>query len=293
MSPMDVVRAVNNANLILPSGDVKIGPFDYTIFTNSQFRDDSRHQPHPAEDRRPLDGARVGDVGRAEDAHQIQNNIVDRRRPAVGLSAGDEAGRRHQHDRGGRRRQGSGRAGWSTCRKELKPKVVFDQSLFVKRAIETLLDEGGIGLALTALMVLVFLGSFRATVGGVPVDSAVGAGGDHRALHGRQLDQHDDPRRLRAGVLAADRQRGDRAREHLPPHGDGRVAGGGGREGRPGGRAGRAGRDADQLDRVLSGDVSLRREPLPVLGARAGRGAGAVRVVLRRDDGRAAVLRAS
>ena len=52
MSPMDVVRAVNNANLILPSGDVKIGPFDYTIFTNSQFRDDPRHQPHPAQDRR-------------------------------------------------------------------------------------------------------------------------------------------------------------------------------------------------------------------------------------------------
>src|ERR1700688_4705079 len=38
MSPMDVVRAVNSANLILPSGDVKIGPFDYSIFTNSQFR---------------------------------------------------------------------------------------------------------------------------------------------------------------------------------------------------------------------------------------------------------------
>ena len=42
---------------------------------------------------------------------------------------------------------------------------MFDQSLFVKRAIETLLDEGGIGLVLTALMVLVFLGSLRATVG--------------------------------------------------------------------------------------------------------------------------------
>src|ERR1700681_2994335 len=38
MSPMDVVRAVNNANLILPSGDVKIGPLDYNLFTNSQFR---------------------------------------------------------------------------------------------------------------------------------------------------------------------------------------------------------------------------------------------------------------
>ena len=48
--------------------------------------------------------------------------------------------------------------------KELGLDVVFDQSLFVKRAIETLLHEGGIGLALTALMVLVFLGSFRATI---------------------------------------------------------------------------------------------------------------------------------
>ncbi len=48
---------------------------------------------------------------------------------------------------------------------QLKADVVFDQSLFVKHAIETLLDEGGIGLVLTGLMVLVFLGSLRATVG--------------------------------------------------------------------------------------------------------------------------------
>ena len=38
LSPMDVVRAVNNANLILPAGDVQIGPLDYNIYTNSQFR---------------------------------------------------------------------------------------------------------------------------------------------------------------------------------------------------------------------------------------------------------------
>jgi multidrug efflux pump subunit AcrB len=48
--------------------------------------------------------------------------------------------------------------------KELVANVVFDQSLFVKRAIETLLDEGSTGLILTALMVLMFLASFRATV---------------------------------------------------------------------------------------------------------------------------------
>ena len=48
---------------------------------------------------------------------------------------------------------------------QLKADIVFDQSLFVRRAIETLLDEGGIGLLLTGVMVLVFLGSLRATVG--------------------------------------------------------------------------------------------------------------------------------
>ena len=47
---------------------------------------------------------------------------------------------------------------------QLTTRVVFDQSLFVKRAIETLLEEGGVGLALTAVMVLIFLGSMRATV---------------------------------------------------------------------------------------------------------------------------------
>src|SRR5690242_3880009 len=76
MSPMDVVRAVNNANLILPSGDVKIGPFDYTIFTNGQFRDvrDINRIPLRTSGQSVVT---VSDVGRAEDANQIQNNIVE------------------------------------------------------------------------------------------------------------------------------------------------------------------------------------------------------------------------
>ena len=37
VSPMDVVRAVNQANAILPAGDVRIGPRDFNIYTNSQF----------------------------------------------------------------------------------------------------------------------------------------------------------------------------------------------------------------------------------------------------------------
>ncbi len=47
--------------------------------------------------------------------------------------------------------------------KQLVAKVVFDQSVFVKKAIENLLHEGGIGLVLTGLMILLFLGSMRAT----------------------------------------------------------------------------------------------------------------------------------
>ena len=116
MSPMDVVRAVNNANLILPSGDVKIGPFDYTIFTNSQFRTipDINGIPLKTVGRSTVTGGRRRPRrGRPPDPEQHR----DRRRPAVGLPAGDEAGRRHQHHRRGRRRQGSDRAAWSTSRR--------------------------------------------------------------------------------------------------------------------------------------------------------------------------------
>ncbi len=162
MSPMDVVRAVNNANLILPSGDVKIGPLDYTIFTNSQFRTiaDINGIPLKTVGRSTVT---VGDVGRAEDGHQIQNNIVTvDGQPSVYLPVMKQGGDTSTIAVVDGVKDLVGRL--VDVPKALTPKVVFDQSLFVKRAIETLLDEGGIGLALTALMVLVFLGSFRATV---------------------------------------------------------------------------------------------------------------------------------
>src|SRR5207249_4350611 len=46
----------------------------------------------------------------------------------------------------------------------LVARVVFDQSLYIKHAIRTLLDEGAIGVFLTSVMILLFLGSMRATV---------------------------------------------------------------------------------------------------------------------------------
>src|SRR5215471_9952204 len=75
LSLMDVVRTVNHANAILPAGDVRIGPKDYNIYTNSQL-------PTTVEiDRLPLkvEGngqVMVADVGYAKDANAIQTNIV-------------------------------------------------------------------------------------------------------------------------------------------------------------------------------------------------------------------------
>jgi HAE1 family hydrophobic/amphiphilic exporter-1 len=161
MSPMDVVRAVNSANLILPSGDVKIGPIDYTIFTNSQFR------TIPEINRIPLKTAgdsivRVSDVGRAEDGHQIQVNVVRvDGQPSVYLPVMKQGGDTNTIAVVDGVKDLVGKL--VDVPASLVPTVVFDQSLFVKRAIETLLHEGGIGLVLTAAMVLVFLGSLRAT----------------------------------------------------------------------------------------------------------------------------------
>jgi multidrug efflux pump subunit AcrB len=164
MSPMDVVRAVNNANLILPSGDVKIGPLDYTIFTNSQVRNVSDINRIPL--KAAVNGSlvRVSDVGHAEDGSQIQANVVkvDGQRSAyipILKQGGDTNtiavvnGIRAAVDR------------LVGIPQQLVANVVFDQSQFVRNAIETLGDEGGIGLVLTGVMVLVFLGSMRATIG--------------------------------------------------------------------------------------------------------------------------------
>src|SRR6478672_8463958 len=164
MSPMDVVRAVNNANLILPSGDVKIGPYDYTLFTNSQFRNVLDINKIPLKTAASGAMVRVSDIGRAEDANQIQNNIVqvDGQRSAF-LPVMKQGGDTNTIAVVDGVKDVVGRL--LDVPAQLKADIVFDQSLFVRRAIETLLDEGGIGLLLTGVMVLVFLGSLRATVG--------------------------------------------------------------------------------------------------------------------------------
>jgi len=161
LSSMDVVRAINDSNLILPAGDVSIGPFDYNIYTNSQLNDiqDINNVPLKTINNAPV---LVKDVGYAKDASEIQYNIVRvDGQPSVYLPVlkqGGDANTIAIVD--GVRKVLSDLV---DVPKSLVSEVVFDQSVFVKTAIETLLHEGAIGLVLTGLMIILFLGNFRAT----------------------------------------------------------------------------------------------------------------------------------
>src|SRR4051794_2733737 len=162
LSVMDVVRAVNDSNLILPAGDVRIGPFDYNIYANSQLRDieDINHLP-----LKTVGGASVmvADVGEAKDASQIQNNVVrvDGQRSVYlpVLKQGGDANTIAVVN-GIKERV----AHLVDVPQQLLAKVLFDQSVFVRAAIENLVHEGAIGLVLTGVLILVFLGSMRATI---------------------------------------------------------------------------------------------------------------------------------
>jgi multidrug efflux pump subunit AcrB len=161
LSLMDVVGAVNNSNLILPAGDVKMGPFDYFVYSNSLVDNMDQLGNLPLKVK-GNSWVTVNDVGKAEDAHGIQSNVVriDGQRSVyipIMKQGGDtntiavvDGVRRliqHLYD----------------IPQQMKTNIVFDQSVYVKEAINTVLHEGFLGLILTSLMIFIFLGSFRAT----------------------------------------------------------------------------------------------------------------------------------
>ncbi len=166
LSVMDVVRSVNESNLILPAGDVRIGTKDYNIYANSQVPvvDEINAMPIKTDKQGQVgENVLVGDVGKAEDAGQLQYNIVrvDGQHSVyipvlkqgggsntISIVNGIRAAVSHLLD----------------IPSALKTNVVFDQSAFVKLAVKNVINEGTMGLLLTALMILLFLGNVRATI---------------------------------------------------------------------------------------------------------------------------------
>ena len=159
---MDVVHAVNDSNLILPAGDVRIGPRDYNIYANSQV-------PTPADvNKIPLKtvgnaSILVGDVGHAVDGGQLQTNIVRvDGQHSVYIPVLKQGGDSNTITIVNGVRKAT--AHLLDIPQQLKTAVVFDQSEFVKIAIKNVISEGSIGLCLTGIMILLFLGNVRATI---------------------------------------------------------------------------------------------------------------------------------
>jgi multidrug efflux pump subunit AcrB len=166
LSLMDVVRSVNESNLILPAGDVRIGPKDYNVYANSQIPvvDEINAMPIKTDKQDHIgESVFVGDIGKAVDSGQRQYSIVrvDGQHSVyipilkqgggsntISIVNGIREAVKHLLD----------------IPKTLKTAVVFDQSVFVKIAVKNVINEGGIGLCLTALMILLFLGNLRATI---------------------------------------------------------------------------------------------------------------------------------
>jgi multidrug efflux pump subunit AcrB len=161
LSLNDVVQAVNSSNLILPAGDVRIGDKDFNIYANSQFPDAESMNQMPLKSV-GNGSVLVGDIGHAVDAGALQYNIVringersvyvpvfkqGGNSNTITIVDGMKQAIRHLVD----------------IPASLKTAVVFDQSIFVKLAIRNLVKEASIGLILTGIMILIFLGSPRAT----------------------------------------------------------------------------------------------------------------------------------
>ncbi|MGE0378651.1 MAG: efflux RND transporter permease subunit, partial [Planctomycetaceae bacterium] len=182
LSLMDVQEAVKKSNLMIPTGNAKIGDLDYMVDMENMFEhvEDFNHIVVQVVDGRPV---YISDVGEVVDAAAIQTNVV-----RISRAPGWESKRQVYIPMF--RRPGSNTIEVVNGVKEripgfldrLPPKegytdpdtgkpasglnldVVADQSVFVRTAIRNLTWEGILGAVLASLMVLIFIGSFRSTI---------------------------------------------------------------------------------------------------------------------------------
>jgi len=162
LSPVDVVNTIGNQNVILPSGTAKIGPFEYEVQTNSTPLKINELNDLPI---RALNGnvIYVRDVAHVRDGFPPQTNIVrvDGQRASLlsVIKTGDTStldivdGIRDKLE-----------VVKPTLPPALKVTPLADQSIFVRSAIDGVVREAIIAACLTAVMILIFLGSWRSTI---------------------------------------------------------------------------------------------------------------------------------
>ena len=162
LSASDVTNAVNAQNLILPAGSAKIGAREYSVRLNSSPEVVAALNDFPI---RQVNGATIyiRDVAQVRDGFAVQTNVVrqDGRRSSL-MTVLKSAGA-STLDIVRRVRETMPRI-QATLPPELNLQFLFDQSVFVRAAVQNVLHEGVIAAGLTGLMILLFLGSWRSTL---------------------------------------------------------------------------------------------------------------------------------
>jgi multidrug efflux pump subunit AcrB len=162
LAPQDVVNAISAQNLILPGGSAKVGPTEYDIGVNGSIRaiDDLNHIP-----LKVVNGANLElhDVAQVHDGYNPQQNAVRQDGVRGALLTIMKSGNASTLDVVRNAKTAMPRI-MSSVTPDLSVKEFADQSLFVRAAVNGVLREGIIAAALTALMILLFLGSWRSTL---------------------------------------------------------------------------------------------------------------------------------
>ena len=162
LSPTDVVNAIGVQNLILPSGTVKVGSFEYQLATNSAPTTIQGLNDLPI---RSINGAIVyiHDVAHVRDGFPPQTNIVRVDGQRASLMTVLKNGNVSTLDVISRIRKMLPQIA-QQLPPELRITPLSDQSIFVRGAISGVVREGIIAGCLTGVMILVFLGSWRSTL---------------------------------------------------------------------------------------------------------------------------------
>ncbi len=162
LTPTDVVNAVNAQSLTLPSGDAKLGDQQFIVRVNASAQSIRALNDIPI---KQVGGTTiyVHDVAHVRDGWAVQQNLVhaDGRRSVLltiiknGDASTLDVVRRVKAAMPGIQ---------AAAPPGMKIDLLFDQSVFVQSAIDSVLREGAIAAGLTALMILLFLGSWRSTI---------------------------------------------------------------------------------------------------------------------------------
>jgi multidrug efflux pump subunit AcrB len=163
LSPVDLMNAIDRFNLFLPTGDAKFGKTDYALDSNSMYELVQRMRDIPV---RTQGGKTVflGEVADPEDASLIQTNVVrvnGRRQVYIPVYRQQGASTLTVVDTLRGSLPGMQQ---KLTRSDVNLKLVMDQSVYVRHAIESLAEEGVLGAVLCSLVILLFLGEWRMTL---------------------------------------------------------------------------------------------------------------------------------